>query len=84
MNFKKLFLLEKIKLPNDIIQKIKDYLQYVLCIDCYRYFKSNTCRKCNSCQKWLCETHAQRALDWEVTIKELVVIECVINVVGGK
>ena len=65
MNFKKLLLLKKIKLPEDIIEKIKkDYFEYVMCIDCYRYFKSNTCHKCNSCQKWLCETHSQRALKW--------------------
>ena len=55
-----------------------------MCIDCYRYFKSNICNRCNSCQKWLCEKHAKSLYIGEVTIEETIVIECVINVVGGK
>ena len=65
MNYKLLYL-QKILLPNDIIQKIIiDHFSYVLCRECYKKkYNFMSCKKCNICDGWLCNSHAERALKW--------------------
>ena len=63
MNYQKLLLLQKIKLPNDILTKIKkDYLEQVRCADCYRKVSIKNCNKCNICDKWICAKDSPNAL----------------------
>jgi len=57
-------LINKLPLPDEIIRKINSYLSYYKCKDCYKLFPSSTCKKCNSCNDWLCNIHSKRALIW--------------------